>query len=523
MTIRGWAPFFACATIACGSHDAGGGGGGGASGSAGVGGAGGSAGSQENPADWLDRPLTEQVTAISAGTLASDGLTTAYLGRIAERDPNVSAVLLENPNASTDATTLDASADKSGKLFGASILIKDNIDTEGLATTAGSLAMVDNVPTNDAFVTARLKAAKAVVLGKTNLTEWAAWRSYGGSSGWSSLGGQTHNGFDPAYSPCGSSSGSGAAVAAGLCSAALGTETDGSIVCPATVNGIVGFKPTVGLVSRAGVIPISSSQDTVGPMTKNVRDAARVLSVIAGSDPADPATSQIPPGMSLDFEAALDGASLAGKRLGVVTVGVPLAVRNVFDDAKSKLEAAGAILIEVDLDQSSFVTDELTILRHEFKVGINAYLAAHPVPGQATTLAELIQFNQDHAAEVMPYSGQELFLESEATTGLDAPVYLEAKANAKSATQDNGIDLALGTETLDALIAPTGSAAWVTNLTGDPPFTVVSSPAAVAGYPHVTVPMGLANGLPVGLSIFASAWQDAEVLALAYAFEQLPD
>jgi amidase len=463
------------------------------------------------------------VPALSSGSLSSTGLTAAYLDRIAERDPEIAAVLLENPNATAEATVLDQSPDKSGQLFGASILIKDNIDTEGIATTAGSLAMVDNVSTSDAFVMARLKAAQAVVLGKTNLSEWAAWRSYGGSNGWSSLGGQTHNGFNAAFSPCGSSSGSGAAVAAGLASAALGTDTDGSIVCPATVNGIVGFRPTVGLVSRAGVIPISSSQDTIGPMTKTVRDSARLLSVIAGADPADPATANIPAGMSLDFEAALDGASLAGKRFGVVSLSVSSAESQLFAETKAKLVAAGAILVEVDLDQTSFLGDERTLMRHEFKVGINAYLAAHPVPGQPGTLAELIQYNQDHAAQVMPYAGQELFIESEATTGLDSPIYLAAKASAQSATRENGIDLALASENLHALIAPTGSAAWVTNPTGDPPFSLISSPAAVAGYPHVTVPMGLANGLPVGLSIFASAWQDAEILALGHAFEQLPD
>lgn len=523
---RGLGLFVLVLATGCGSDDSSSGGAGGSSGTAGAGGqsGGGSGGSTENPADYLDRPLTEQVTAIQDGKITSEGLASAYLGRVAERDPEINAVLLQNPDAQAEATALDESADKSGKLFGVSILVKDNIDTQGIATTAGSLAMANNVPTSNAFVMTRLRAASAVMLGKTNLTEWAAWRGYGGANGWSSLGGQTHNGFDPAYSPCGSSSGSGAAVAAGMCSAALGTETDGSIVCPSTVNGIVGFKPTVGLVSRAGVIPISSSQDTVGPMARNVRDAARVLSVIAGEDPADPATANIPAGMSLDFEAALDAASLAGKRLGVVSLGVPIAVKNVFEAAKTKLEAAGAILIEVDLDQSSFVGDELTLMRHEFKVGINAYLAAHPVPGQAGTLAELIQFNEDHALEVMPYGGQELFIESEATTGLDSPLYIAAKASAHSATRENGIDLLLASQNLDALIAPTGSAAWVTNPTGDPPFSVISGPAAVAGYPHITVPMGLSsNGLPVGLSIFASAWQDTEVLALGYAYEQLPD
>lgn len=522
----GWAVcVLALTAVGCGSDDSSGGGSStGGSAGQGTGGAAGSGGSTESPADYLDRALTEQVTALQEGKITSAGLTTAYADRIATRDPAIHAVLLQNPNAATDGATLDGATNKSGKLFGVSILVKDNIDTQGLATTAGSLALQNNVPANDAFVMARVRDAGAVVLGKTNLSEWAAFRGYYGSSGWSSLGGQTNNGHDPAYNPCGSSSGSGAAVAAGMCSAALGTETDGSIVCPSTVNGVVGMKPTVGLVSRAGVIPISDSQDTVGPITKNVRDAARILTVIAGTDPADPATALIPAGMSLDFEAALDGASLSGKRLGVVSLGVVSAVNTVFAGAKAKLEAAGAILVDVQLDKQSFGNDELTLMRYEFKVGINAYLAAHPVGGQASTLAELIQFNQDNAAQVMPYFGQELFIESEATTGLDSPLYLSAKASAQSATRENGIDAALSSANLDALIAPTGGAAWVTNLeTGDPAFQLISGPAAVAGYPHITVPMGLANGLPVGLSIFASAWQDADVLALGYAFEELPD
>jgi amidase len=513
------------AAVGCGSDESSGGSTqGGTGGSGATGGAGGSGGTTENPADYLDRPLTEQVTAITEGKITSDGLTLAYLDRVATRDPDFHAVLLQNPNASAEATTLDAETTKAGKLFGVSILVKDNIDTKGLATTAGSLALENNVPASDAFVMARVHAENGVVLGKTNLSEWAHFRGYYASSGWSSLGGQTNNGADPAYNPCGSSSGSGAAVAAGMCSAALGTETDGSIVCPATVNGVVGFKPTVGLVSRAGVIPISDSQDTVGPITKNVRDAARLMSVLAGPDPADPATSAIPSGMSLDFEANLESASLSGKRLGIVSLGVPIAVNNVFNDTKARLEAAGAILVEVQLDKNSFGADESTILLHEFKVGINAYLGSHLVTGQPTTLSELIAFNEANAAEVMPYFGQELFLEAEATTGLDAAAYLTAKQNAQSATRENGIDLALGSESLDALIAPTGGTAWVTDLeNGDAGVQLISSPAAVAGYPHITVPMGLAKGLPVGLSIFASAWQDAEVLALAYAFEQLPE
>jgi amidase len=510
--------------LACGSDDGGGGSGpsGGAGGTAGAAGSGGSAGATENPADYLDRPLTEQVSAIESGKITSAGLTAAYLDRIATRDADIHAVLLLDPDAANKAAALDAASGSGKKLSGAPILVKDNIDTQGLATTAGSLALQNNVPASDAFVVARLHAENGLMLGKTNLSEWANFRGYNATSGWSSLGAQTFNGANPDYNPCGSSSGSGAAVAAGMCSAALGTETDGSIVCPAAMNGVVGFKPTVGLVSRSGVIPISHSQDTVGPITKNVRDAARLLSVLAGPDPADPATEGIPASLSLDFETPLDGATLAGKRLGVVGVNADPAVQDVFDAARDKLAQAGAVLVNVNLDQFSFGSNELTVLLHEFKVGLNQYLAAHPQPGQPTTLAELISFNQTNAATVMPHFGQELFTSAEATTGLDAPEYLSAKQAALAATQTNGIDALLAAENLDALVAATGDTAWITDYSGDPQISLVSGPAAVAGYPHLTVPMGEVGGLPVGLSFFGGAWTDAEILALGYAFEQLP-
>lgn len=499
-------------------------------GSSGAGGSGGSAGSAgaggtpENPADYLDRPLRDQVTALESGAITSAGLTQAYLERIADRDETINSVLTLDPEASVKAGELDLEIGQNALLQGAVILVKDNIDTKDMATTAGSLAMQNNVPAADAFAVSRLHAENALVLGKTNLSEWANFRGAQATSGWSSLGGQTANGADPSKNPCGSSSGSGAAVAAGLASAALGTETDGSIVCPAAVNGIVGFKPTVGLVSRAGVIPISDSQDTIGPMTRTVGDAARVLSAIAGPDPADPATLAIPSGLDLDFEAALPSATLAGKRLGVVAVGVDPPVQALFDTERARIEAAGAVVIDVVLDTTSYGNDEFTVLLHEFKAGLNAYLAAHPVAGQPTTLAELIAYNEANAATVMPHFGQELFVAAEATTGLDAPSYLAAKQNAKLAAGENGIAAVLSANNLDALIAPTGDVAWTTNYaTGDPFGTVtfLSRPAAVAGYPHLTLPMGAAGGLPAGLSIFAGEWQDGEVLALGHAYEQL--
>jgi amidase len=498
---------------------------GGAGGSAGAAGSAGSDAGTENPADYLDRPLREQVTALESGAITSSGLTQAYLDRIAVRDPNIHAILTLDPSAADKAASLDQERGQGAPLQGAVILVKDNIDTQGLRTSAGSLAMENNVPAADAFPVSRLHAANALVLGKTNLSEWANFRGTQSTSGWSSLGGQTSNGADATKNPCGSSSGSGAAVAAGLASAALGTETDGSIVCPAAVNGVVGFKPTVGLVSRAGVIPISDAQDTVGPMTRTVGDAARLLSAIAGPDPADPATLAIPSGLDLDFETALDGASLQGKRLGVVSVGVQPPVQALFDAERAKIEAAGATVIDVVLDKASFSNDEITVLLHEFKAGLNAYLAAHPTPGQPTTLAELIAYNEANAATVMPHFGQELFVAAEATTGLDDPSYLAAKQNAKAKAGTNGIAAVLAADNLDALIAPTGDVAWITSYTTGDPFgtiTFISAPAAVAGYPHLTVPMGMVDGLPAGLSIFAGQWQDAEVLALGHAYESLP-
>jgi amidase len=480
-----------------------------------------------SPEDYLDQPLRTQVTALDNGTITSAGLTAAYLARIGMRDPGdggVHAIIVLDPKAATHAAALDAERGDGALLQGADILVKDNIDTDGIATTAGSLAMSNNVPPADAFVIARLHAAHGLMLGKTNLSEWANFRSTTATSGWSSVGGQTYNGRNTGYDPCGSSSGSAAAVAAGLASAALGTETNGSLVCPASVNGVVGFKPTVGLVSRAGVIPISTSQDTVGPLTRTVGDAARMLRVIAGPDPNDPLTSAIPKGMSLDFETPLTTATLKGKRLGVVSAfGFGAPVMAVFNAQTALMQKAGATLVDASLDVSSWGSDELTVLLYEFKVDINAYLAAHPVPGQAMTLQDLIDFDTAHAATVMPYFGQELSTEAEATTGLSSPTYTTALADAQSATRAHGILAALSANHLDALICPTNDPAWVIDYaTGDPDtLHSASGPAAVAGYPHLTVPMGTVGGLPVGMSFFGAAWDDANVLALGYAYEQL--
>ncbi|MBC8071965.1 MAG: amidase [Deltaproteobacteria bacterium] len=482
-------------------------------------------GAQVEP--WLDRPLREQVAAMQSRVLASEDLTLGYLDRIDLRDDGpegIHAVLALVEEPARRAAELDRSRGDGLPLHGAVVLVKDNIDMHELPTTVGSLAMTGNVPDHDATAIAKLRAAGALLLGKTNLSEWANFRGYGSSSGWSSLGGQTRNGVDGDYTPCGSSSGSAAAVAAGLASAAIGTETDGSIVCPAAMNGVVGFKPTVGLVSRTGIVPISRSQDTAGPITKTVGDAARVLGTLAGADPTDSATAAIPAAFSLDFESPMQDASLYGVRLGVVAglVDDPR-VAVVFADARARLEAAGAVLVDVQLPPvADYADDELVVMLHEFRVDLDAYLRSHARPGQPASLTELIAFDRDHAETVMPFFGQELFVRAAQTGGLDDAGYRAALVRARRSAGDHGIVAVLAREKLDALIAPTASPAWRAEPhAGDPWAQVASSPAAVAGGPHLTVPMGHVDQLPVGLSIFAGPWRDHAVLALGHAFEQL--
>ncbi len=488
-----------------------------------------------DPADYLDRPLRDQVDVVEAGLLSCVGLTTGYLDRIAERDDGddgIGAVLALAPDPSAVAEALADKAGTGARLTCANVLLKDNIDSAGMATTAGSIAMVDNLVDEDAPVARRLRDASALLLGKTNLSEWANFRGVGSTSGWSSLGGQTHNGAAPAYNPCGSSSGSAAAVAAGLASAAIGTETDGSITCPAAVNGVVGFKPTVGLVSRTGIVPISRSQDTAGPITRTVGDAARLLSVMAGPDPADPATAAIPVDLNLDFEASLGSADFDGARIGVITNLVTSAeVVMAFEAELAMLESAGAILVDVTLPTSAaYGQAELTVLTTELKVDLGAYLASHSQPGQPTTLAELIAFNAANAATVMPHFGQELFELAETTSGLDDPAYLAALADSRRITGEEGIDAVMLADDLDLLISPTTGPAWKTDYAnGDSITGVAGGPAAVAGYPHLTVPMGTLDvataegfdALPLGMSFMAGRWQDSAVLDYGHAYEQL--
>jgi amidase len=431
--------------------------------------------------------------------------------------PRLNAVIVYNPKAPAEAR---AKA-QTGLLRGRTVLIKDNIETREWPTTAGSLALADNRTGRDAPLVARLRAEGGVVLGKTNLSEWANIRGNRSSSGWSAVGGQTRNPHAIDRSPCGSSSGSGSAVAANMAWAAIGTETDGSITCPASVNGIVGFKPTVGLVSRTYVVPISASQDTPGPMTRTVADAALLLSAIAGSDAADPATVEAD-ARKTNFTAGLGAASLKGVRIGVLRkqAGSHAGVNGLFAKAQADLVAAGAVLVPIDYDPpGEMFRDEGLVLRFELKEGLNAYLAGLPGQPKVRSLADVIAFNIAHPEELR-WFGQETFEAANKLT--DRPAYLAARANSLRLAGPEGIDRLLRENSVAALIAPTEHPAWPINLvTGDHYISVgAGSLAAIAGYPHLTVPMGAVEGLPIGLSLIGAKWDDARVLNLGAAYER---
>ncbi len=466
---------------------------------------------------------------LAAGRVTSVQLVQAYLARIASIDragPTLQSVLAENPEALRDAQALDderRSQGARGPLHGIPILIKDNIEALGpLPTTAGSLALLANVSGRDAPVVARLRAAGAIILGKTNLSEWANMRSSRPVSGWSGVGGLTRNPYALDRSASGSSSGSGAAVAADLAAAAVGTETDGSITSPASINGVVGFKPTVGLVSRTHIVPISHSQDTAGPMARSVRDAALLLTAMAGSDGLDPATLQADR-HATDFTKALDAHALQGKRLGVLRfdAGFHPETDVVFAHALEVLKAAGATLVDINQAPGDGLGEaETLVLQTEFKADLDAYLATTPKSVASRSLAELIAFNQAHAGRELGLFGQEVFAKAEATKGLDDPGYLKALATSKRLAA-GGIDHMLAADRLDALVAPTAGPSWVVDtVNGDQSSGDTSSLPAVAGYPHLSLPMGQVDGLPVGLSIIGQAWSDARILAYGYAFEQ---
>ena len=480
--------------------------------------------------DPVEKPLAQLEADLVAGRATSVQLVQAYEARIARLNPELRAVIVVNPRAMAEAQAADAAraaGAPQGPLAGVPILIKDNIETaDPMPTTAGSLALKDNQNDRDAPLVARLRAAGAIILGKTNLSEWANIRSSRSISGWSAIGGQARNPYALDRSPCGSSAGSGVAAAASLAAAAIGTETDGSVTCPAAVNGLVGLKPTVGLVSRTHVVPISHSQDTAGPMTRDVRDAALLLGVIAGADAADPATAEAD-ARKADYLAALKPEALSGVRVGVMRFAANFhpETERVFNQALARLSAAGAVLVEIDKSpyDPGLSKLERIVLMSELKADLNVYLAS-TAPGRVPTrtLADLIAFNKSHAADEMPLFGQDAFEAAEQTLGLADPAYLAAKADAHRLAGPEGIDAVLKANDVAVLVAPTLGPAWLI----DPVLKDRSlgggagGPPAIAGYPHLTVPMGQVDGLPVGLSFIGPSWSEARLLAYGYAFEQ---
>ncbi len=480
--------------------------------------------------DVAETPVTVLAADLAAGRTTSVALVTAYEARIARLNPQLHAVIALNPHALADARAADAAraaGRAQGPLAGVPVLVKDNIETgDPVATTAGSLALAANVTGRDAPLVARLRAAGAIILGKTNLSEWANIRSTRSISGWSAVGGQTRNPYALDRNACGSSSGSGAAAAASLAAVAVGTETDGSVTCPAAINGLVGLKPTVGLVSRSHVVPISHTQDTPGPMARSVADAAVLLRAMAGSDPADPATAAADAHLAA-LAAPLDAASLKGVRIGVMrfAAGFHPATDAAFEAALTALKRAGAVLVEIDKPPHDHDVggSEQLVLTTELKADMATYLASldrTKVPMR--TLADLIAFDDAHAAAEMPLFGQELFVEADKTKGLDDPAYVKAKAEAHRLAGPEGIDAMLAKYSVTALVAPTLGPAWLIDPVLGDHFAGggAGQAAAVAGYPHLTVPMGLADGLPVGLSFVGTAWSDATLLNYGYAYEQ---
>src|SRR5262245_2764229 len=474
-------------------------------------------------------PLEEATAAqlqewMSSGRYTSRQITELYLTRIEEIDrggPALRSVSEVNPDALSIADALDAerrAKGPRGPLHGVPVLIKDNIDTaDRMLTTAGSLALEGTRPSKDAGLVERLRAAGAVILGKANLSEWANFRSTHSSSGWSGRGGQVKNPYALDRNPCGSSSGTGVAIAANLAAIGVGTETDGSIVCPSGANGLVGIKPTVGLVSGAGIIPISHTQDTAGPMARTVADAAALLAAMA-----EPRARGIP----ADVRPLLRDGALKGARIGVARkqyFGYSDAADDLVNKAIADMKAAGAAIVDpADIPTASKMDAcEMEVLLYEFKADLNAYLGSRDPTSPVRSLEDLIAFNEREKAREMPYFGQELFVRAQKKGPLPTPAYRTAKATCRSLAREQGIDFVLKKYRLDAIVAPTGSPAWTTDLVNGDHFTGASStPAAVAGYPSITVPAGQAFGLPVGLSFIGTAWSEAKLIALAYAYEQ---
>jgi amidase len=481
--------------------------------------------------DLVGAGISDLSARLKAGQDTAVSLIERYTARINALDksgPRVNSVIELNPDAPRIAEELDRERKTKGPrgpLHGIPVLIKDNIDTaDKMSTSAGSLALEGSHPKRDAFIAARLRAAGAVILGKTNLSEWANFRSEHSVSGWSGRGGQTRNPYALDRNPCGSSSGSGAATAASFCAAAVGTETNGSIVCPSSINGIVGIKPTVGLLSRSGIIPISHSQDTAGPMARTVRDAAILLGALAGTDERDAATRDASAKAAPDYTKFLDAAGLKGARLGIGRKFMRRspAVDRLIEQSYDALKKQGAELIDLpDLSGHDAGDSSYTVLLYEFKADLNAYLDSLGPSAPAKSLTDLIAFNDKNRDREMPWFEQEIFHQAQSKGPLTEKTYLDALAKSKKAAGEDGIDKAVSKHRLDAVIAPTAGPSWLIDwVSGDNESGGCSTLAAVAGYPHITVPAGYVFGLPVGLSFFGTAWSEPTLLKLAYAFEQ---
>ena len=480
----------------------------------------------------LEKTIAELQTAMSTGEFTAHRIVELYLERIGQVDkqgPGVNAIIEINPDALAIAKALDderANKGARGPLHGIPLVLKDNIDTaDNMQTTAGSLALAGHIAQQDAFLVERLRAAGAIILAKANLSEWANFRSSRSSSGWSSRGGQTRNPYAVDRNPCGSSSGSAVAVSANLCAAAVGTETDGSVVCPSHTNGIVGLKPTIGLVSRSGIIPIAHSQDTAGPMARTVADAAILLGAMTGIDTRDPITAESMANSHADYAQFLDADGLKNARIGIARnfFGHNPHVDAIIEASIEVMRAQGAVIVEdANIENETAVSPtEIEVLLYEFKADLNAYLESLGPEAAVHTMADIIAFNEAHAESVMPYFGQERFLAAQEKGSLQSAAYLEALADNHRLMRSEGIDKVLQAQNLDAIVAPTGTPAWLTDwINGDNHGGASSTPAAVAGYPNITVPAGFIHGLPVGISFFSTAYQEPTLIKLAYAFEQ---
>lgn len=476
--------------------------------------------------------VTDLQAKMSAGTLTARAITQLYLDRIKDIDQagyQLNSVIEVNPDALAIADKLDQER-KDGTLrsplHGIPVMIKDNIDTaDKMMTTAGSLALKGHIAQEDSFVAQQLRKAGAIILGKTNLSEWANFRSTNSSSGWSSRGGQTRNPYVLDRNPCGSSSGSGAAVSANLCVLTIGTETNGSVVCPSSANGVAGIKPTVGLISRSGIIPISHTQDTAGPMGRTLKDAAILLGILTGVDSKDPSTMNSQGKTFSDYVQFLDKDGLKGAKIGVArnAFGFHPDVDELIEEAIADMKKAGAIFVDLEnVTANGIGNASYQVLLYEFKDGLNKYLANANAASGVKTLKDVIAFNQANAKEAMPYFQQEILELSESKGDLKEEEYLDSLEKMLKACREDGIDKVMAEHQLDAIIAPTGSAAWPTDLINGDHFTGgSSSPAARAGYPNITIPAGFIDGLPIGISFFGKAYSEPILLKIAYAYEQL--